>query len=90
MPLRTITVGGDTWDVAPAGGSPSPTAMNSRSCSRAARPRARHREVRVTRYSPQGARVREASFAELSGAELQRLFAQSQSSVRSPEAGYAR
>jgi hypothetical protein len=47
-------------------------------------------EVRVTRYSPQGARVRNASFAELSAADLESLFAQSQSSERSPEAGYSR
>lgn len=46
------------------------------------------REARVTRYSPQGARSREQSLAELSDADLVRLFEQSQPSVTSPEAGY--
>jgi hypothetical protein len=45
--------------------------------------------VRVTRYSPLGARSREASFAELSDADLGRLFEESQPSATSPEAGYA-
>ena len=48
------------------------------------------REVRVTRYSPQGARSREQSLAELSDSELARLFAQSQPSFTSPEAGYTK
>ena len=48
------------------------------------------REVRVTRYSPQGVRSREQSLAELSDAELTRLFAQSQPSFTSPEAGYTK
>ena len=46
------------------------------------------RVVRVTRYSPQGTRSREQAFSELSDAELKRLFAYSQPSVTSPEAGY--
>jgi len=45
-------------------------------------------EVRVTRYSPQGSRSRERSFAELSDAQLRALFEQSQPSFTSPEAGY--
>ena len=48
------------------------------------------RIVRVTRYSPQGARSREQSFAELTNADLVRLFGQSQPSATSPEADYAR
>ena len=47
------------------------------------------REVRVTRYSPVGARSRERSLAELSDAQLRELFGQSQPSATSPEAGYA-
>ena len=47
------------------------------------------REVRVTRYSPQGARSREQSLAELTDVELRRLFDFSQPSFTSPEAGYA-
>jgi hypothetical protein len=87
--MRTIVVGGDTWEVAPAGRiTQSDRDEFSLLFTRRAADSAP--EVRVTRYSPQGARVREASFAELSTAELERLFAESQSSVRSPEAGYSR
>ncbi len=50
----------------------------------------RKREVRVTRYSPQGARSREQSLAELSDNELMGLLRQSQPSFTSPEAGYAK
>jgi hypothetical protein len=46
--------------------------------------------VRVTRYSPQGARSREQSLAELSDNELMGLLRQSQPSFTSPEAGYAK
>ena len=46
------------------------------------------REVRVTRYSPQGARWRDQSLAELSEDDLRRLFEFSQPSWTSPEAGY--
>jgi len=48
------------------------------------------RELRVTRYSPQGTRSREQAFAELSEAQLKELFDQSQPSFTSPEAGYER
>jgi hypothetical protein len=48
------------------------------------------REVRVTRYSPQGARWRDQSLAELSTEDLTRLFEMSQPSFTSPEAGYVR
>ena len=48
------------------------------------------RTVRVTRYSPQGARSREQSLAELTDADLARLLEQSQPSATSPEADYAR
>jgi hypothetical protein len=47
------------------------------------------REVRVTRYSPMGDRSREQSLAQLSDDALRALFAQSQPSFTSPEAGYA-
>jgi hypothetical protein len=46
------------------------------------------REVRVTRYSPVGSKSREESLAEMSDADLVRLFEQSQPSFTSPEAGY--
>jgi len=47
------------------------------------------REVRVTRYSPHGTRSREQSLAEMPEGDLLRLFAESQPSQTSPEAGYA-
>ncbi|HEX6629966.1 MAG TPA: hypothetical protein VF048_02700, partial [Gemmatimonadaceae bacterium] len=47
------------------------------------------RQVRVTRYSPVGARSRERSLAELTDEQLRGLFVQSQPSATSPEAGYA-
>ncbi|MCL4214873.1 MAG: hypothetical protein KJZ74_13270 [Gemmatimonadales bacterium] len=47
------------------------------------------REVRITRYSPAGARSREQSLAEMTDAEVRRLFGMSQPSATSPEAGYA-
>jgi hypothetical protein len=47
------------------------------------------RVVRVTRYSPQGSRSREQSFAELSDGDLIRLLGSSQPSATSPEADYA-
>lgn len=46
------------------------------------------RQVRVTRYSPVGTRSRERSLVEMSDADLRRLFAFSQPSDTSPEAGY--
>jgi hypothetical protein len=46
------------------------------------------REVRVMRYAPMGTRSREQSLAELSEDQLASYFRMSQSSARSPEAGY--
>jgi hypothetical protein len=87
MPTRAITVNGTEWRVYPSGyitqydldefGLIFATGNGP------------DREVRVTRYSPQGSRSREQSLAELTDAELQRLFDQSQPSFTSPEAGYA-
>jgi len=48
------------------------------------------RQVRVTRYSPKGTRSREQAFAQLTDADLRRLFHTSQPSFTSPEAGYAK
>jgi hypothetical protein len=87
MPARTITVNDASWDVYPSGritqydrdefGLIFVRGSGSR------------REVRVTRYSPQGARSREQSLAEMTDAELRQLFEYSQPSFTSPEAGYA-
>ena len=88
MPSRTITIEGRRWLVFPSGRVTqydrdefglifvSGTGPD--------------REVRVTRYSPQGARSREQSLAELSDNELIRLLGQSQPSFTSPEAGYTK
>jgi hypothetical protein len=88
MPTRTIAVGGKEWRVFPSGRVTqydmdefgllfvSGTGPS--------------REVRVTRYSPLGARSREASLAEMSESDLRRLFEVSQPSETSPEAGYIR
>jgi hypothetical protein len=86
MPARTISVGGRAWRVFPSGfvtqydqdefGLIFVSGTGD------------DREVRVTRYSPVGSRSREESLAEMSEADLVRLFEQSQPSFTSPEAGY--
>ena len=87
MPARTITVDGRAWRVYPSGyitqyeqdefGLLFVSGTGD------------DREVRATRYSPHGSRSREESLAEMSEADLTRLFEQSQPSFTSPEAGYA-
>ena len=86
MPIRSITIGGARWDVMPSGRVTQYdrdefallfiTGEGS------------ERRVRTVRYSPQRTRSRDRSLAELSDADLARLFAQSQASATSPEAGY--
>lgn len=86
MPARTITADGRTWRVYPSGfitqydqdefGLLFVSGTGD------------DRQVRVTRYSPHGSRSREESLSEMSEADLARLFAQSQPSFTSPEAGY--
>ena len=88
MPIRTITVGGRVWRVMPSGR----VTQNDRDefALIFISGDGDDRVVRVTRYSPQGSRSREQSFAELSDADLIRLHTQSQPSTTSPEADYAR
>ncbi len=87
MPSRTITVDSASWDVYPSGRI---TQYDRDEFALVfVRGTGTDREVRVTRYSPQGARSREQSLAEMSEAELRRLFEFSQPSFTSPEAGYA-
>jgi hypothetical protein len=87
MPARTITVNGASWDVYPSGRI---TQYDRDEFGLIfVRGSGSQREVRVTRYSPQGARSREQSLAELTDAELRQLFEYSQPSFTSPEAGYA-
>lgn len=87
MPTRAITIGGRTWRVFPSG-YVTPNEHDEFGLLFVAGV-GEDREIRVTRYSPVGARSREQSLAELSDPELQRLFGESQVSQTSPEAGYA-
>lgn len=88
MPARTLEVDGGKWEVYPSGYITSYTQdeyglIFSRDVGG-------KREVRVTRYSPQGTRSRERAFLELTDEQLRDLFEQSQPSFTSPEAGYSR
>jgi len=88
MPERTLNAGGNTWTVTPSGYITKNTQDEYGLLFQ--RGAGDGREVRVTRYSPQGSRSREQSFAELTDAQLGELFEQSQPSFTSPEAGYTR
>ncbi len=86
MPARALEVSGQKWDVYPSGHITQYTQdeyglLFSREVGD-------QREVRVTRFSPQGARSRERAFLELTDQQLRELFEQSQPSFTSPEAGY--
>lgn len=86
MPSRQVDIDGRRWQVYPSGfltqsvGDEFGLIFVSGSGA--------DRRVRVTRYSPTGARSREQSLAELSDAQLVEYFRLSQSGERSPEAGY--
>jgi hypothetical protein len=87
MPSRTITVDGQDWLVYPAGRI-TPNVLDEFGLV-FVRGTGDARQVRVTRYSPQGTRSREQSLAELPAEKLVELFRSSQPSFTSPEAGYA-
>lgn len=86
MPTRTLNIGGRPWRVFPSGRvtqyDRDEFALLFVSDSGG------KRDVRVTRYSPVGVRSREQSLAEMSDAELARLFESSQPGETSPEADY--
>src|SRR5215211_7590043 len=85
MPARRIDIDGKIWSVFPSGFI---TQYDQDEFGLFfANGTGEDREVRVTRYSPQGTRSREQSFAELSEQRLGELFEQSQPSFTSPEAG---
>jgi hypothetical protein len=86
MPTRTLTVDGQDWRVFPSGRVTQYD--HDEFALLFIRGTGTGREVRVTRYSPQGARSREQSLVALSDADLRRLFAESQPSFTSPEADY--
>lgn len=88
MPARIIEIEGRNWSVYPSGFI---TQYDQDEFGLFfAHGTGDDREVRVTRYSPQGSRSREQSFAELSDDSLRTLFGQSQPSFTSPEAGYVK
>jgi hypothetical protein len=86
MPARQIEAAGRTWRVMPSGFLTQSVADEYTLLFVAGT--GEQREVRITRFSPSGARAREQALAGLSDADLLRLFRMSQSSLRSPEAGY--
>jgi hypothetical protein len=88
MPARSLEVGGQKWEVYPSGYITQYTQDEYGLLF--SRGGGNDREVRVSRYSPQGTRSREQAFAELSDAQLRELFEQSQPSFTSPEAGYGK
>lgn len=90
MPARTITADGATWSVHPSGYVTSYEQDEFGLIFVRDGVAGDRKEVRVTRYSPQGSRSREQSFRELTDDQLRQLFAESQPSFTSPEAGYAR
>ena len=87
MPVRTIDVHGTTWEVQPSG------FVTQYDADEYGIVFVRHaggeRELRVTRYRPEGSRGRDQSLAECSDATLRELFARYQPSATSPEGGYA-
>jgi hypothetical protein len=87
MPTRTITANGKTWRVFPSGR----VTQNDRDefALIFVAGGGSDRQVRVTRYSPVGARSRERSLVEMSEGDLVRLFECSQPSDTSPEADYS-
>ncbi len=87
MPTRRVDIEGRTWQVYPSGYITQYDADEFGLIF--VHGVADQREVRLTRYSPGGARSREQSLAEFADADLRRLFETSQPSVNSPEAGYA-
>ena len=88
MPFRTLTVDGRTWRVQPTGFT---TANNLDEVGvMFVFGSGDAREVRVTRFSPTGARARERAIAELSDDKLAQLLRESQPSATAPETGYRR
>lgn len=86
MPTRSITIDGKSWRVFPSGRVTQNEHDEFALLFIAGT--GGQREIRVTRYSPHGARSRERALVEMSDADLQRLFGTSQPSDTSPEADY--
>jgi hypothetical protein len=88
MARRTLEADGERWEVYPSGRVTVYDRDEFGLVFEKGTGPARVR--RVTRYSPQGARRWDAALAELTDAQLQDLFSQSQPAWTSPEAGYSR
>jgi len=86
MPSRTVTHDGRTWRVLPSGRVTQYDRDEFALLFVAGS--GDDREVRVSRYSPQGTRSREQSLLEMGDADLLRLLQHSMPSEMSPEAGY--
>lgn len=87
MPSRPVEIEGRTWQVYPSGYITQYDADEFGLIF--VHGTGDEREVRLTRYSPLGVKSRERSLADVSDADLQRLFSTSQPSATSPEADYA-
>ena len=88
MPSRSLSIDGADWQVSPSG---FVTQYDGDEFALLfARGSGSAHEVRVTRFSPTGTRSREQALAEMADAELRVLFARSQRSDTSPEAGYVK
>ena len=86
MPFRTISVDGQQWRVQASG---RVTQLDRDEFGLVfVRGSGPEMQVRVTRYSPQASRSREAALAELGEEKLRELFRFSQPSETSPDAGY--
>ncbi len=86
MPSRQLTAAGRHWRVYPSGFLTQ--SVGDEFSLIFVSGEGEQREVRLTRFSPTSTRSREQALAELTSTQLERLFSMSQSSVRSPEAGY--
>ena len=87
MPSRSVTIDGRAWSVYPSGRVTQYD--RDEFALMFVSDVGGDRAVRVTRYSPHGTRSRERSLAEMTDAELSRLFAESQPGETSPEADYS-
>jgi hypothetical protein len=87
MPTRSLNIAGRSWNVFPSG---RVTQYDRDEFGLLfVSEEGGKRTVRVTRYSPVGVRSRERSLADMSDADLQRLFDASQPGETSPEADYS-
>lgn len=88
MPSRTLSIDGAAWQVSPSGFVTQ--SDGDEFALLFVRGTGASREVRVTRFSPTGTRSRDQALAEMGDTDLRSLFAYSQPSDTSPEAGYAK